>query len=64
VHTAFFLWNEATVISFGQTSPLKKGVEGVFAILFYYKRERERERESEFTQGFGCKMGRVANNSE
>jgi len=25
---AFFSWNEATAISFGQISPLKKGVEG------------------------------------
>jgi hypothetical protein len=33
------------ILSFGQTSPLKKGVEGLFAIFFYYKRERERERE-------------------
>jgi len=41
------------VISFGQTSPLKKGVgENGQIFFFYYKRERERE--SEFTQGFGA----------
>jgi len=44
-----------TVFSFGQISPLKKGV-GVKLTSFFYIRERERERESEFTQGIGCSL--------
>jgi len=51
-----------TSLSCGHTSPLKKGVEGKLKKFFYYKREREREREreSEFTQGFGWEIGKVA----
>jgi len=43
-------------LSFGQSYPLKKGIEAVFLISFFYKgereREREREREFEFTSCF------------
>jgi hypothetical protein len=44
-----------TVFSFGQISPLKKGVGGKDVFLksfFYYKRERE----SEFTREIGCNI--------
>ena len=46
------------MISFGQTSPLKKDVGVKLKSFFYYKREREREREreSEFTGEKGLLM--------
>jgi len=60
MRTAFLRVNEIIVFSFGQTYPLKKGVEGNIDFFLPYKREREREREFEFTLGNGCKMAVVA----